>query len=82
MMPFAATWTQLESIMLSEVNTKQKDKYQMTSVICGISNMTQMSLSQKQTQGHGEHTVVAKREVIKGGMKWELGFRRNKLLYM
>ena len=81
MMSFAPTQIQLESIIISEVR-KQKDKYQMTSVICGISNMTQMSLSQKQTQGCGEHTVVAKGEVIRGGMKWEVGFRRYKLLYM
>ena len=82
MMPFAATQIQLESIILSEVSKKQKDKYQMTSVICGISNMTEMSLSQKQIQGRGEHTVVAKGEVIRGGMKWEVGFKRYKLLYM
>ena len=37
MMPFAATWTDLESpsyISLSEVS--QTKKYQMTSLICGI----------------------------------------------
>ena len=33
-MPFAATWMQLEIIILSEGN--QKDKYHMISLICGI----------------------------------------------
>ena len=35
-MPFAATWMQLEMIILSEVSQKEKDKYHMISLICGI----------------------------------------------
>ena len=35
-MPFAATWTDLEIIILSEVNQTEKDKYHMISLICGI----------------------------------------------
>ena len=35
-MPFAATWMQLEIIILSEVSQKEKDKYHMTSLICEI----------------------------------------------
>ena len=35
-MPFAATWLQLEIIILSEVSQKEKDKYHMISLICGI----------------------------------------------
>ena len=34
-MPFAATWVQLEFIILSEVSQKEKDKYHI-SLICGI----------------------------------------------
>ena len=34
-MPFAATWMQLEIIRLSEVSQKEKDKYHMISFICG-----------------------------------------------
>ena len=35
-MPFAATWMQLGIIILSEVYQKEKDKYHMISLICGI----------------------------------------------
>ena len=34
-MPFAATWMQLEIIILSEVSQKEKDKYHMILFICG-----------------------------------------------
>ena len=35
-MPFAATWMDLEIIILSEVNQTEKDKYHMISLICEI----------------------------------------------
>ena len=35
-MPFAATWMDLEMIILSEVCQKEKDKYHMISLIRGI----------------------------------------------
>ena len=35
-MPFAATWMNLEIIILSEVSQIKKDKYHMMSLICGI----------------------------------------------
>ena len=35
-MPFAATWTDLEIIILSEVNQTEKDKYHMISLMCGV----------------------------------------------
>ena len=37
-----ATWMDLEIIILSEV--RQKDKYHMLSLICGIKKMIQMNL--------------------------------------
>ena len=36
MMPSAATWMDLEIIILSEVSQTEKDKYHMISLICGI----------------------------------------------
>ena len=35
-MQFAATWMDLEIIILSEVSQSEKDKYHMISLICGI----------------------------------------------
>ena len=35
-MPSAATWMDLESITLNEVSQTEKEKYRMTSFICGI----------------------------------------------
>ena len=34
--PFSATWMNLEIIILSEVSQKEKDKYHIISLICGI----------------------------------------------
>ena len=35
-MPSAATWMDLEIVILSEVSQTEKEKYHMTSLICGI----------------------------------------------
>uniref|UniRef100_A0A8D0U218 DUF1725 domain-containing protein n=1 Tax=Sus scrofa TaxID=9823 RepID=A0A8D0U218_PIG len=35
-MSFAATWIELETLILSEVSQKEKDKYHMISLISGI----------------------------------------------
>lgn len=70
-MPFVPTWLDLEIILLSEVNQKEKDKYHMKSLICEIKNMTEMSLSMKQKQihRHREQTVGAKGGG-RGGEEW------------
>ena len=35
-MPYAATWMELETLILSEVSQKEKDKYHMISLISGM----------------------------------------------
>ena len=34
--PFAATWLELERLILSEISQKEKDKYHMIPLIFGI----------------------------------------------
>ena len=70
-MLFAATWIDLEIIILGEVGQKEKDKYHMISLICGMTHtMTQMNLStkQKQTHRHREQTCGCQ-----GGGVWGEG---------
>ena len=43
LMPFGATWIDLEVITLSKVSETESDKYHMISPIWGIYNMTQMN---------------------------------------
>ena len=35
-LPFVTVWTDLESVMLSEMRQSEKGKYHMISLICGI----------------------------------------------
>ena len=35
-MPFAATWMELETLILSEVSQKKKDRYHIISLISGV----------------------------------------------
>ena len=35
-MPFAATWMEVETLILSEVSQKETDKYHMISLISGL----------------------------------------------
>ena len=44
-MPFAAPWMELETLILSEVSQKEKDRYHMISLISRILYMAQMNLS-------------------------------------
>ena len=43
--PFAATWMEAETLILSEVSQKDKDKYHTISLISGIYYMAQLNLS-------------------------------------
>ena len=47
-MPFAATWMELEIIVPREASQTEKDKYYMISLMCGLYTMALMNLPTKQ----------------------------------
>ena len=62
---------------------KEKDKYLMISLTCGIQNMAQIKpTKQKQTHRHREQTCSAKGEGRGSRMDWEFGVSRCKLLHL
>ena len=54
--PYAATWRDLETVILSEKCQTEKDKYYMTSCIYEILKMVQMKLLAKQSHKCGKQT--------------------------
>ena len=50
-------WMDLVVVILGQVSQKEKDKDHMMSLICGISNTTQMNLFGKQKQTHSHRDL-------------------------
>ena len=53
-MPFAATWMELETLILSKISQKEKDKYHMISLIWNVTYSINESLHRKENHGLGE----------------------------
>ena len=53
-MPFAATWMELETLILSEVSQKEKDKYHDITYIWTLIYGTNEPFHRKENHGHGE----------------------------
>ena len=52
-MPFASTWMDLKSVILSELSQREKEKYCMTSLLCGLwKEMILMNLLTKEKETH------------------------------
>ena len=83
-MPFAATWTDLEMITLSEVSQKGKDKHDYHSYLeSNFFKMMQMNLHnrnrlrlQKQSYGYSRGNMGW------GGINQELGINIHTLLHV
>ena len=81
-MPFAPTWKKTEIIILSKISQREKDKYHMTTLICGIWSMTQMNLLTRPKR----HTDTENKLMAKGGANSQslelIGISRCKLVYI
>ena len=80
-MPFAATWIQLEILILREVIQTEKDKYHMISLICGILIWHKRTHLQNRNRFTDieNRLAVAKGERGGNGMDWEFQVSRCKL---
>ena len=79
-MPFPATWMELETLILSEVSQKKKDEYHMVSHIWNLIFGTNELFHRKETHGLGEQTCGCQERRGGSGMDWELGVNRFRLL--
>ena len=81
-MPSVATQMQLETIILSEVSQKEKDKYRMISLnVWSLKYDTNEPIQETETQSETEchresRFVVAKKKECRGGMDWEFGVQQ------
>ena len=80
-MPFLATWIELESLTVSEVSQKEKDKipHDITHIWYPIYS-TNEPFHRKEYHGLGEQTCGSQRGGGGSGLDWELGVNRCKLL--
>ena len=81
-MPFAATWMELEILILSGVSHKET-QYGIT-YIWNLMYGTNESFCRKETDGLGEQTCGCQGEGEGGGsgMDWRFGVSRCKLLHL
>ena len=68
-LPYAATQTDWEGVMLSEISQMEKDKYCIITLICGIQKYNKLvnTRDKKQTRRYREQTMVT------SGVKGKIG---------
>jgi len=81
-MPFAATWIELEILILSEVSQKEKDKYHVISHIWNLIYGTNELFHRKETYRLGEQSCG--RQGGGGGSRidWESEVKRCEVLHL
>ena len=80
-MPFAATWMELETLILSEISQKKKYKCHMISHIWNLIHSTNEPFHRKVTHGLEEQTCGCQGEEGRG-MDQELGVNGCKLWHL
>ena len=81
-MPFAATWMNLETIIQSEVSLKEKGKYRIILLICGIqkNGTDELICTAKIESQMQKINLQLPRGERGGGMNWEIGINIYPLL--
>ena len=81
-MPFTATWIQLEIIILSEVSQKEKDKYHTNHLYVESKIWSKWTYlwNRNRIMDTENRLVIAEGEGFERGMEWEVGISRYKLL--
>ena len=83
LMPFAATWMQLEMIILSEVSQTEKDKHYKIPHMFNLKYNTNEHIYETETHRPGEQTCRCRGERSTGwGMDLEFGTNSYKLLHI
>ena len=83
-MPFAATWMNLEMIILNKVCQTEKDRSrEMILLYAESKTMIQMNLFTKQERTHGlESEFMVMQEGCRRGTDWESWIDMHTLLYL
>jgi len=81
-MAFAAAWIEPETLILSEVSQKEKEKYHIISHIWTLIYGTDEPIYRKETHGHGEQTCGCQGGRGRSGMDWEFGVSRCRRLHL
>ena len=78
-MPLAATWIELETLILSEVSQKENDKYHMIAHVWKLIYGTNEPFHRKENHGLGEETCGCLMGGRGSGRDRELGLIRHNL---
>ena len=81
-MPFAATWMDLEIIVLSKPDRKRQISYDIAYIWNLKKKMIQMNLHTEQKQTHRHNKLMVTKGERRGGINCEFGININTLLYI